>query len=97
MKRALLIIAVLAAALAFAAPAEAGHGCYSGIWNHGHVVHGVHSPYVVGYPAIHSTWHDTSHYDWHPGRFVWHGNHFDYIPGHWDYHQTGHWDTHLHH
>lgn len=41
-------------------------------------------------------WHDTSHYDYHPGGFERHGNHFHYVPGHWDYHQTGHWH-HDHH
>jgi hypothetical protein len=39
-----------------------------------------------------SRWHDTSHYDYHPGEFVRHRNHYHYVPGHWDYHETGHWD-----
>ena len=40
----------------------------------------------------HGHWyHDTSHYDWHPGSFQRHRNHYHYVPGHYDYHQTGHW------
>ncbi|QDV52501.1 hypothetical protein [Gimesia fumaroli] len=46
------------------------------------------------YGRRHSFWHDTSHYDYHPGQFYRHGNHFHYQPGHYDYHQTGHWDHH---
>jgi hypothetical protein len=38
------------------------------------------------------TWHDTSHYDYHPGEFVRHRNHYHYVPGHYDYHEDGHWD-----
>lgn len=37
-------------------------------------------------------WHDTSHYDYHPGEYVRHYDHYDYVPGHYDYHQTGHVD-----
>jgi hypothetical protein len=37
-------------------------------------------------------WHDTSHYDYHPGEFIRHGNHYHYVPGHYDYHPQGHWD-----
>ena len=43
-----------------------------------------------------STWHNTSHWDYHPGGYVRHNNHYDYVPGHYDYHRTGHWDTHRH-
>lgn len=35
-------------------------------------------------------WHDTSHYDYHPGSFRRHGNHLHFIPGHFDLHRTGH-------
>ena len=45
-------------------------------------------------PRTHYDWHDTSHYDYHPGGFVRHGNHFDYERGHYDYHQEGHYDRH---
>jgi hypothetical protein len=41
-------------------------------------------------------WHDTSHYDYHPGEYVRHRNHYHYVPGHYDWHQTGHWH-HDHH
>ncbi|MEX2171382.1 MAG: hypothetical protein WD851_18830 [Pirellulales bacterium] len=44
-----------------------------------------------GYPTR-SYWHDTSHYDYHPGEFVRHRNHYHYVPGHYDYHHDGHWD-----
>jgi hypothetical protein len=36
-------------------------------------------------------WHDTSHWDYHPGHYVAHYDHFDYVPGHFDFHHTGHW------
>lgn len=39
-------------------------------------------------------WHDTSHYDYHPGEVRRHRNHFHYTPGHYDFHETGHWDHH---
>ena len=39
-----------------------------------------------------SVWHDTSHYDYHPGEVVRHRNHYHYVPGHYDFHETGHWD-----
>lgn len=42
----------------------------------------------------HHHWHDTSHWDYHPGGFVPHYDHYDYVPGHWDWHQEGHWDHH---
>ena len=38
------------------------------------------------------TWHNTSHYDYHPGGYQRHGNHYHYQPGHYDYHRSGHWD-----
>ncbi|MEJ7591324.1 MAG: hypothetical protein WKF77_07230 [Planctomycetaceae bacterium] len=44
----------------------------------------------------HSTWHDTSHLDYHSPSLVPHGNHLDYVPGHYDVHRTGHWDRHGH-
>lgn len=37
------------------------------------------------------TWHDTSHYDYHPGGYQRHRNHYHYVPGHYDLHRTGHW------
>lgn len=53
---------------------------------------GCHSP-GWGWGGGHS-WHDTSHYDWHPTEYRWHGNHWDVQPGHWDFHRDGHWDHH---
>jgi hypothetical protein len=40
------------------------------------------------------TWHDTTHYDYHPGGFRRHNNHYHYVPGHYDVHYDGHWDHH---
>lgn len=59
-----------------------GHGGYGNGFGRGHA---------------HRTWHDTSHYDYHPPSLVPHRNHYHYIPGHYHWHQTGHWDTHHHH
>jgi hypothetical protein len=42
----------------------------------------------------HYDWHDTSHYDYHPGEYVPHRNHYHYVPGHYDLHREGHWDAH---
>ncbi len=50
--------------------------------HHGHHGHG------------HSRWHDTSHYDFHPGGYQRHYDHYDYVPPHYDWHQDGHWDHH---
>jgi len=36
-------------------------------------------------------YHDTTHYDYHPGEHVRHGNHYHYQPGHYDLHRSGHW------
>lgn len=36
-------------------------------------------------------WHDTSHYDFYPGRYVRHRGHYDYIPPHYGFHRTGHY------
>ena len=36
-------------------------------------------------------WHDTTHYDYHPGGYVPHGNHIHYVPGHYDLHRSGHY------
>ncbi len=44
------------------------------------------------YAPSRNVWHNTSHFDYHPGRYVPHRNHIDYVPGHFDYHRTGHWD-----
>jgi len=36
-------------------------------------------------------YHDTSHWDYHPGGLRRHGNHYHYVPGHYHWHQDGHW------
>lgn len=54
---------------------------YNG-WYGGHGHHGVHR-----YPR----WHDTSHYDYHPGGWQRHYDHYDYVPGHYHWHRDGHW------
>jgi hypothetical protein len=57
-------------------------GVYYGRGHHGHHGHG------------HARWHDTSHYDFHPGGYQRHYDHYDYVPPHYDWHQEGHWDHH---
>ncbi len=110
MKRLLVIAAVLAASTALCETSQAGvritfgsgHGYYGNSY-HGHGYHGGYNAHPYSYrsygyaPVRHNTWHDTSHYDYHPGGFVRHRNHYDYVPGHYDYHRSGHWDTHYHH
>jgi hypothetical protein len=66
----------------------AGNGCYGGYRTAYYPSTAVYG----GWDSDHE-WHDTSHFDYHPGRFVRHRNHFHYEPGHYDYHETGH----LHH
>ncbi len=55
---------------------------------------GYRQVYNHGYWGGGHTWHDTSHYDYHPGEYVRHRNHYHYQPGHYDFHQEGHWDHH---
>jgi hypothetical protein len=62
-----------------------GHGRHGG----SHFYHGGH-----GGHGSHYRWHDTSHYDFHPGGYVRHYDHYDYIPPHYDFHREGHWDRH---
>ncbi len=79
-----------------------GYGNYGGypsqnFRNSGYSGYNGHSGYgghhrVGGY----STWHDTSHLDYHGPSLVPHRGHFDYVPGHYDVHRTGHWDHHGH-
>lgn len=62
-----------------------GHGLHG---HHGHGVYGrLPSYHYPSYPR----WHDTTHYDWHPGGFYRHRNHYHYVPGHYDLHRDGHW------
>jgi hypothetical protein len=57
-------------------------GVYYGRSGHGHHGHGHHH------------WHDTSHYDFHPGGYERHYDHYHYVPSHYDWHREGHWDHH---
>ena len=41
-----------------------------------------------------SRWHDTSHYDFHPGGYERHYNHYHYVPSQYNFHREGHWDHH---
>jgi hypothetical protein len=61
---------------------QGGHGSFYGGINYG----GIGVYYRSG-----PRWHNTSHYDYHPGEFRRHGNHYHYVPGHYDYHRSGHW------
>lgn len=97
---AIACVAVMGLMVAGSAVSEAGHGWYGGnSYYGGYGVSGVYGGYGYGYSP--SVWHNTGHWDYHPGQFVQHGNHFHYQPGHYDYHNTGHWDTfhngHVHH
>lgn len=65
---------------------HASHGYYSG-WSHW----GSRRAVVRG----HRDWHDTTHYDFHPGQRVRHYGHVDYVPGHFDVHSSGHWHAHF--
>jgi len=56
----------------------------------GHGFHGGLSGPIV--PIHKHRWHDTSHFDYHPGRWVWNGFRWVYVPGHYDFHRTGHFD-----
>jgi len=80
MFRKFLTVAALLVVLTLGMAASASAQHYHGGHGHGGHSHG-------GYP----TYHNTSHYDYHPGSFQQHGNHFHYTPGHYDLHQTGHY------
>ena len=96
--------------LASAQPADAGHkhgglraSLHVGKGLHLHAGKHLHTGKHVGlhlhkhhvHKPLH-VWHDTSHWDYHPGEWVWDGCEWVYVPGHWDYHRTGHFH-HLHH
>jgi len=68
-----------------------GYGFQSGYG--GHLHHNV-NPHLVQPGNGHLHWHDTSHYDYVPGRFVRHGCHYHYIPGQTILHRDGHFDLH---
>lgn len=54
------------------------NSCFGGTSNYGHGHH-------------QGSYHDTSHFDYHPTEVYRHGNHYDIQPGHYDFHQEGHW------
>ncbi|TWU29431.1 hypothetical protein [Bythopirellula polymerisocia] len=104
MKSVMLIGAVLVTSYVAGYASEAnGQGLYISVgqsrhhggWNDGNYRGFYGNNYRVHHPGHWGGghfYHDTSHYDYHPGGYVRHYNHFDYVPGHYDYHQTGHWD-----
>jgi hypothetical protein len=101
----LIIATVALAAFAFVGTnaVEAGHG-HSGISvqfgsgaPHFHGFYGQRRQFRnFGLYGVRSGWsnswyHQSGHWDYHPGGVVRHRNHFDYIPGHYDWHDTSHW------
>ena len=68
-----------------------GHSSkFHGGFGHGSHFHGgigLSGPFV---PIHKHKWHDTSHYDYVPGRYVWNGFRWVYVPGHLRWHQDGH-------
>lgn len=91
-----------------------GHGGHGGHAAHGaHGFQGGHDAIYGGVPSrnwrtagIHGgghfdAYHDTSHYDWVPGHWVWHHGHYDWVPGRYVLHVEGHVDhvypDHVHH
>jgi len=99
------VFAAIVAFGTFASPAQAGDFAihFGGPGYHvdigrphdGRAYYGGHRAVRYGgygnYGHGHGEWHDTSHYDYHPGEVVRHRNHFHYVPGHYDFHETGHY------
>ena len=79
MKNLIVICAVVAAVALFAGSVQAH--CHGG-------------GYGFGYVQPHMHWHDTSHFDYHPGYIIDHGSHNHVVPGHYHLHNTGHYDLH---
>ena len=100
-KGSMLLVAVVfgLGLLASANSASADPYGYGSYGNYGYAGYRPGYGYGYGYqnnyntyqPSYGATWHDTSHWDYHPSHIVPHRNHFHYVPGHYDYHQTGHW------
>ena len=82
-------------------PLDGGYGGYGGYGYAGGIRYGYPSVglYGTGYRGYGINvsfgrggyFHDTSHYDYHPGHYRRHHGHYDYIPGHYDLHRTGHY------
>ena len=75
-----------------------GYGCDYGYGGYGPGVYSSgYRGFNVGYGGLNLSyggyprWHDTSHYDYHPGSYQRHRNHFHYVPGHYDLHRSGHY------
>jgi len=74
---------------------------YSGPYGTGFGLNTGHRGHLQGYgnrvhvrQRGHYHYHDTSHFDYVPGRVVPHRNHFHYIPGGYQFHREGHYDYH---
>ncbi len=65
---------------------------YNGIYHPQSPIRTSYNSYRSSYRLPAHTWHDTSHWDYIPGRYVPHGNHLDYIPGRRVWHRSGHVD-----
>jgi hypothetical protein len=70
-----------------------GNVNYGGQQQGGHVHHDV-NPNVNPGPGGHYDWHDTTHVDYIPGRWVQNGCHRVWVPGRQVLHQDGHFDLH---
>lgn len=71
-----------------------GRQSYRSYYNGGGYSHGDGYGGGWGGNRGHYDWHDTSHYDFHPGGYQRHYDHYDYVPAHYDYHSQGHYDYH---
>ncbi len=104
----LMIASVVVAGLALSGETSTAEAANFGIhFGHGgvHFGHGgvhvdighrYHGHRYHGHRGGHYDWHDTSHFDYVPGRYRRHGNHYHYTPGRYYYHRSGHYDYHRH-
>lgn len=75
-----------------------GYGGYSagyGGYAPGYSAYSGNGGYAAGYSGNNfgyrgSSWHNTSHLDYHPASVQRHRLHFHYVPGHYDVHRSGH-------
>ncbi|MFP6611249.1 MAG: hypothetical protein VB835_02975 [Pirellulales bacterium] len=99
----LMIASVVVAGLALSGETSTAEAADFGIhFGHGgvHVGHGSVRVGIGsghrGHYGGHYDWHNTSHFDYVPGRYRRHGNHYHYTPGRYYYHRSGHYDYHRH-
>jgi hypothetical protein len=78
----------------YALPQQFGWNTHFQHFSGGGYGHARYQSYYQPGWGSHYDWHDTTHYDYHPGQYVPHYNHYDYVPGHYDLHRSGHWDAH---